>query len=378
MSSSSAQAVPGVMEIRVKCEPIAPLNSINEINGLCKRLCKLLSADSINIFEVDILTGKTLPLAAQGELMPQGAVASSVAFMQMLDFEHKSLQQIDSSPDDSIHPQGLTSADGSALAICIAIDCRVVIRLIATRAADKRAFNVQDERTARDMAVWVAEHLRLWWQLRRNESRGNCLSGALDAVGVAVYVLDRAGVLIELNRAASVLLDESDGLRAVDQMLTAVSLDDAARLHAAIVHARQRRPIIEMGQLSPLLAVSRRGRRPLAVAVTSSHCSTSDPTVIVQAVDPESDIDHPIESACALYGFTGAEARLTKILLHGASLTEAAAQMHVQPPTARTYLKQIFAKTGTNRQAALVQLMLTSVVRIGPGLTLKALSISFG
>jgi DNA-binding CsgD family transcriptional regulator len=40
--------------------------------------------------------------------------------------------------------------------------------------------------------------------------------------------------------------------------------------------------------------------------------------------------------------------------------------MHVTEQTARSYLKQIFVKTETNRQAELVRLMLTSSVRTAP------------
>ena len=37
--------------------------------------------------------------------------------------------------------------------------------------------------------------------------------------------------------------------------------------------------------------------------------------------------------------------------------------MHVKLETARTYLRSIFSKTGTNRQVDLVRLILVSLVR---------------
>jgi DNA-binding CsgD family transcriptional regulator len=44
----------------------------------------------------------------------------------------------------------------------------------------------------------------------------------------------------------------------------------------------------------------------------------------------------------------------------GNSLDEAAEKMNVTVSTARTYLKQVFSKTGTGRQAELMRLILTS------------------
>jgi DNA-binding CsgD family transcriptional regulator len=63
------------------------------------------------------------------------------------------------------------------------------------------------------------------------------------------------------------------------------------------------------------------------------------------------------------YGLTLTEARLATALAEGASVEEAAAAMGVTRNTVRTHLKRIFAKTGTNRQGALVRLLLT-----GPGI----------
>jgi DNA-binding CsgD family transcriptional regulator len=45
-------------------------------------------------------------------------------------------------------------------------------------------------------------------------------------------------------------------------------------------------------------------------------------------------------------------------------LAQAARVLHLSEQTARTYSKLIFAKTGTNRQADLVRLILTSVAHL--------------
>lgn len=56
--------------------------------------------------------------------------------------------------------------------------------------------------------------------------------------------------------------------------------------------------------------------------------------------------------------FTAAESRLAKALLNGQSLTEFSKQAGISINTARKQLAALFAKTGTNRQAALVAWLL--------------------
>jgi DNA-binding CsgD family transcriptional regulator len=59
-----------------------------------------------------------------------------------------------------------------------------------------------------------------------------------------------------------------------------------------------------------------------------------------------------------LFDLTPAEARLTRLLVEGNTLAAAARQLKVTEGTARTHLRGVFAKTGVERQAGLVRLLL--------------------
>ena len=52
----------------------------------------------------------------------------------------------------------------------------------------------------------------------------------------------------------------------------------------------------------------------------------------------------------------------------------AAKRLGVQDQTARSYLKQIFAKTETNRQTDLLQLLLKSAIGVGANSRIRAYS----
>ena len=73
----------------------------------------------------------------------------------------------------------------------------------------------------------------------------------------------------------------------------------------------------------------------------------------------------PREMISELFGLSPVEADLAIKLAEGASLAEAAGLLNISENTARTYSKRIYSKTGTNRQAELVQLILASVARVG-------------
>ena len=64
------------------------------------------------------------------------------------------------------------------------------------------------------------------------------------------------------------------------------------------------------------------------------------------------------EDLVRLLELTAAEANLASLLCAGRSLADAADRLRIAAGTARSHLKSIFSKTGTNRQAALIALML--------------------
>jgi DNA-binding CsgD family transcriptional regulator len=83
--------------------------------------------------------------------------------------------------------------------------------------------------------------------------------------------------------------------------------------------------------------------------------------------DPKRKTGDPIGVLNEVYGLTPGETRLTLLLLSDCSLEEAAGLLKISRSTARSVLKRIFEKTGTNRQSALVRLMLTGFAQVRPG-----------
>jgi DNA-binding CsgD family transcriptional regulator len=75
--------------------------------------------------------------------------------------------------------------------------------------------------------------------------------------------------------------------------------------------------------------------------------------------DPRRRSGDPAGILNELFGLTPSEARLAVLLVADCSVEEAADLLGITLTTARGVLKTIFAKTGTNRQASLVRLLLS-------------------
>ena len=74
------------------------------------------------------------------------------------------------------------------------------------------------------------------------------------------------------------------------------------------------------------------------------------------------ELQIPWKKLVTQYKLTPAEVKLASILTEGKSLDAAAKQLSVSINTAKTHLRSIFSKTGTNRQAELVSLLLSSTI----------------
>jgi DNA-binding CsgD family transcriptional regulator len=189
----------------------------------------------------------------------------------------------------------------------------------------------------------------------------------LDRLDVGVFFLTASRRVVVRNAEARRILHAGDGL-ALDRdgRLVATGPDgpalaraigraclagDGRDLDAGTAHAVQRPAGPPYGVL-----VSRLGRR------LDGWFEADGPVAAVLVSDPAQAVD-AVGALRALYGLTPAEARLASRIASGDSLEDAAETLGVTVTTARWTLKQVFAKTGTRRQSALVRLVLTGPAR---------------
>ena len=214
-------------------------------------------------------------------------------------------------------------------------------------------------------------YFRLWQLERTRKRRVEALQAAINLTEVGVLLLDRGGNTVFCNDAAKRVLDTGDGLRRRQEKIRATHLRDDLRLQVALDHviAANLPNIDRQDRKAPMMSIKREKGPPLILSVLPTDeaaVEPSDVAAIIYLVDPALETDQLLEPICKMYQLTPVETKLVCKLAAGASLVEAAERIHVKEQTARSCLKQIFAKTETNRQADLVRLMLSNLVRTTP------------
>ena len=229
------------------------------------------------------------------------------------------------------------------------------------------------KRTLEDVSYhlpFVRAFLHLWLSYRRTQARILGLTAAINNSDVGMVLIGKSGKTLFISNAAEKMILANDGVRHNDGHLACKSLNETLRLQAAIEHVSNKSDPAQSDDFasSPVIAITRESKRPVMAAIVSHKCQHNDDedtVAIVYLFDPESGLDNLLLPVCELYHLSPVETRLACLLANGSTLADAAEVMHVKEQTARSYLKQIFVKTDTNRQAELVWLLLKSSVRTG-------------
>ncbi len=264
------------------------------------------------------------------------------------------------------HDQDVLGGDGRILAHWLdGLDRRMIL-VVARRDGAPPFLRREVDAIVAD-ASWLTDVAVMWWQNQRAAARLEGLRAAFGLRGTGAILLDGHGAIIEVNDHAHRLLSRHSGLLRNDERLTAELPRDATALTAAV------RAVIGAAvtgrRIAPRQLSVQRGREgaPLHLSVMRPYETAAlriepgDPAVLLLVVDP-SAATAATTGVCSLYGLTPAQSRLTRRLAEGDSLAEAATALGLTCETARTYLKQVFAKTGVRRQATLVRMMLMGQV----------------
>jgi len=193
---------------------------------------------------------------------------------------------------------------------------------------------------------------------RANGSDSSLGEAALNLMPIGVIVADRDARVTYMNPLAAEIVAARDGLVVSrEDILLGERPEDSQSLKNLIGEI-----VEEGGRTSRGIALSRPSmQRPLSVLVSRLEDGRQDGhNVILYVTNPEQRFEVSPELVGRLFDLTSSESRLVSHMASGDSLDETAEKMNVTVGTARTYLKQVFSKTGTRRQAELMRLVLTS------------------
>jgi DNA-binding CsgD family transcriptional regulator len=235
----------------------------------------------------------------------------------------------------------------------------------AFRARGRRDFRDEELRLLERVMPHLAQAVRIHGHIACLEDERRLAWRVVDDLAVGVILLDARGRIVDVNAVARQLLRSADGIvQDRDGSLRAARPDLTRRLRKLVSDAAG----IAAGTgeaVSGALALARpsglRSLQLLVAPVTGEErrrWGRARASVVVFVTDPEHAVELPEPRVQRLLGLTRMEARVAIALAGGATASEIAERLGVQANTVRWHLKQIYAKTGTRRQAEVVRLLL--------------------
>ena len=234
--------------------------------------------------------------------------------------------------------------------------------------ADERRlpFDEREVSLLRALTPHMQQALRLHRRLAGAEQTAHDLTVIIDCSPRAILLLDRSGRVLFMNQAAARLAAQRDGFLVERGEIRFSSAANTARFRELVAGAIRMTSGLGCAAGGTLTIGRSSGRGRLCVFVSPlsrqrTHPAGPAAAALVSVTDPEGATVPHEASIAEAFALTPAEAKLTRLLAEGCSLTEAATRLGVRRETARTRIKTIFEKTNTHRQAELVRLVLTSV-----------------
>ena len=231
--------------------------------------------------------------------------------------------------------------------------------LTFARSREKGAFWEDDNEMLYRLLPHLRQGLRAGQIFRRVKDVERILLDALDVMPIGIAMLGCSGAVLTANRVAREIIDGEESLylgsgglglklpagRFRFRDFLAGSLGEIGAESASDVHT---------------FSIPRADRRPITLLVLPVKDRTQrrtdrDPAAILFLGDPERTFDIDPRQLVRLYGLSRAEARVAVLLAKGLRLDQSAQQLGLTYETVRKHLKQIFSKTGTDRQAELVR-----------------------
>ena len=297
-----------------------------------------------------------------GELVPVGAHQPSVTLVPSSEFEIARQLWIAHLDNPSDQTAAAKLDDHNHLAV-MALQCSG--QMFSISGVPNAEMDVTGCRRKLEYCLPILRAcLRMWLLSNKAVVLASNLRAALDGCDIPVAIVDRELTLSFANQKCREFFSNQNRIFLTGSRLSCAKLPDTLNLQASIAYITDNR---SDRVYDPILAIEQRHKRPLIVAIARATAEPSRqvaaPSALLYFFDPDIDLKAAIEPVCAIYHLTHQECELTFALANGFSLREASKSLGIKEQTARSYLKQIFAKTETNRQPDLIKLLITSAVR---------------
>jgi DNA-binding CsgD family transcriptional regulator len=234
-----------------------------------------------------------------------------------------------------------------------------VLYVMFARSLTKGAFWQDDVELLRRLLPTLRRGLQAGERHKRLQSVQRIALDTLDAMPIGVVLLDGGGAMLAANRFAREVLESESGLFMSAAGLGVQLSGGRLKLRDLIVGGPNR-GADRSAEVQGFALPREMGRRAVTLLLVPVqdflHArEREDPVAILFIADPQRSVEMDPRRLSRIYGLSRAEARVAALLAGGKRLDDVASSLGLTYETVRKHLKQIFAKTGTERQADLVR-----------------------
>ena len=234
------------------------------------------------------------------------------------------------------------------------------------RAKESPVFTPAEKDVMRLLMPHLQRGLLIHWRLRQYERKLAAAQEVLDRLMLGVILLDRQGRVVLMNRVAENLVRQDRPLTVRQNELRARLPEEHEALRGLVAHAAQTGAGAGLHAGGTVHLHDEGGRALLALATPLSTDRADarwlGPGVCAALFLSEPGAQHPLSMDLLeqWFGFTPAEAQVAVDLMNGLDPKEICVRRSVSEETVRSQTKAIYEKTGVNRRAQLMRLLLTS------------------
>lgn len=239
-----------------------------------------------------------------------------------------------------------------------------VVCIVLGRSESHGAFDEETVQLFRRLVPNLQRAFRSGQTFRKAQHVRNVALDVLDVLPIGVVLLSATGNVVAANQLAKKIIETDDvfsngtGGLGIDWGWRRLRLRDL--ISRPEVAPGRNQP----GEITSFTVPRATGSKPLSVLVSplddgGERRSIDEPAAIMFIGDPDRPTDIDQRRLTQLYGLSRAESRVIALLAKGYRLDQCAETLGVAYETVRKHLKQVFGKTGTDRQAELVRLLVT-------------------
>ncbi|MFV8571870.1 helix-turn-helix transcriptional regulator [Marinobacter sp. SBS5] len=250
----------------------------------------------------------------------------------------------------------------SAWLVVEASDSHITL-LTVQRTYAQGAYQPEEIAAMNRLVPFIKQTVALAKKIHQHPEAAQTLSSIAELITDPAFILNNRGTLVTANQRGEQLLDQESCINLRHGRLYFET--DQLRKSFFKAMARAAETVCSEDLALPeTLIVKRHALSPLVMTIRPlEHNEILSGGVLVTIVDLKARALPSAEEIVKYFPLSAAEGKLCEGLVAGLSLKEIAEHHHKSEATVRSYLKQVFQKTGYNRQGQLISAILLSTLR---------------